>query len=76
MPINMHPELPAGDNPKTKAPARVLGGGVPPGSPNSDPISDQKCHFSHLFSDLAYKQKPLRNYVIIIKIRTPTQKIS
>ena len=42
MPINMHPELPAGDNSKTKAPARVLGGGVPPGSPNSDPISDQK----------------------------------
>ena len=45
MPINMHPELPAGDNPKTKAPARVLGGGVPPGPPNSDPISDQKMSF-------------------------------
>ena len=44
MPIDMHPELPAGDNPKTKAPARVLGGGVP-GSPNSDPILDQKMSF-------------------------------
>ena len=73
MPINMHPELPAGDNPKTKAPARVLGGGVPPGSPNSDPISDQKMSFfTPVLSDLAYKQEPLRNYVIIAKIRTPT----
>ena len=24
----------------------ILGGGVPPGSPNSDPISDQKVSFS------------------------------
>ena len=29
----------------------ILGWGVPPGSPNPDPISDQKCHFSHPFSD-------------------------
>ena len=29
----------------------TLGGGVPPGSPNPDPISDQKCHFPHPFSD-------------------------
>ena len=30
----------------------ILGGGVPPGSPNPDPISDQKCHFPHPFSGL------------------------
>ena len=29
----------------------ILGGGVPPGSPNPDPISDQKCNFPHPFSD-------------------------
>ena len=31
--------------------------GVQPGSPNSDPISDQiyKCHYLHPFSDLASK---------------------
>ena len=34
----------------------IFGGGVPPGSPNPDPISDKKkCHFSHPFSDLASK---------------------
>ena len=27
------------------------GGGVPHGSPNSDPISEQKCHFPNPFSD-------------------------
>ena len=27
------------------------GGVVPHGSPNSDPISEQKCHFPHPFSD-------------------------
>ena len=27
--------------------------GVPPGSTNSDPISDQKMSYSHSFSDLA-----------------------
>ena len=33
---------------------KILGGGVPPGSPNPDPISNpKKCHFSHPFSDLA-----------------------
>ena len=32
------------------------GGGVPPGSPNPDPISDQKMSFSHPFSDLASKK--------------------
>ena len=30
----------------------ILGGGVPPGSPNPDPISDQKCHFPHPLSGL------------------------
>ena len=33
----------------------ILGGGVPPGSPNPDPISDQKMLFSRPFSDLAFK---------------------
>ena len=32
----------------------IPGGGVPSGSPNTDPISDQKSHFSHLFLDLAF----------------------
>ena len=31
----------------------IFGGVVPRGSPNPDPISDQKLHSSHLFSDLA-----------------------
>ena len=31
------------------------GGGVLPGFPNPDPISDQKLSFPHLFSDLACK---------------------
>ena len=35
----------------------ILGGGVPPGSQNPDPISDQKCHFPDPFSDLAFRQK-------------------
>ena len=51
----------------------ILGGVVPPGSPNPDPISDQKkCHFPHSFTDQTYKFHtrfqtwPLgRNYVII-----------
>ena len=40
------------------------------------------CHFSHPFSDLAskihnrFQTWPLRNYVIITQIRTPTKKIS
>ena len=33
----------------------ILGGGVPPGSPNPDLISDQKISFSRLFLDLAFK---------------------
>ena len=44
----------------------ILGGGMPPGSPNPDPISDQKMSFStpvfkpglqtpYSFSDLPYK---------------------
>ena len=31
----------------------ALGGGVSPFSPNPDPISDQKNHFSPPFSDLS-----------------------
>ena len=33
----------------------ILGAGVPPGSPNPNPISDKTCHFSHPFTDLASK---------------------
>ena len=33
----------------------ILGEGVPPGSPNPDLVPDQKCHFSHPFSDLVSK---------------------
>ena len=33
----------------------IFGRGVPSGSPNPDPISDQNIHFPHLFSDLAPK---------------------
>ena len=29
----------------------IFGGGVPPGSPNPDPVSDQKSNFPHLFSN-------------------------
>ena len=36
----------------------ILGGGVPPGSPNPDPISDQKCNFPHQFSDQTSKINP------------------
>ena len=34
----------------------ILGRGVPPVSPNPDSISDQKCYFSHPFSNMAFKQ--------------------
>ena len=34
-----------------------LGGDVPPGSQNSNPISDQKFHYPHSFSDLASKSQ-------------------
>ena len=40
--------------------------GVPPGSANPDPISDQKMSFSHPFSDLASKKL----HLIITWIRT------
>ena len=33
----------------------ILGGGVPPGSPNPDPIPEQEYPFSHPFSDLVSK---------------------
>ena len=34
----------------------VLGGGVPPGSPNAEPADQsKKCYFPHSFSDLASK---------------------
>ena len=33
----------------------IFGRGVPSGSPNPDPISDQNIHFPHPFSDLAPK---------------------
>ena len=53
----------------------ILGGGVPPGSSNPDPISDQKMWFSSLvftldlynpcpFSDLAFRQKLCYHYLI------------
>ena len=35
------------------------GRGVPSGSPNPDPISDQNIHFPHPFSDLAPKSIPV-----------------
>ena len=34
----------------------IRSGGVQRGSLNPDPISDQKCHFSHPFSDLSLKK--------------------
>ena len=49
----------------------VLGGVVPPDSPNPDPISDKKCPFPHSFSDQTSKIHTRfqtcpsgRNYVI------------
>ena len=53
----------------------ILGGGVPPGSSNPDPISDQEMWFSSLvftldlynpcpFSDLAFRQKLCYHYLI------------
>ena len=50
----------------------ILGGVVPPYSPNPDPISDKKCPFPHSFSDQTSKIHTRfqtfpsgRNYVII-----------
>ena len=37
----------------------LVGVDVPPGSLNPDPFSDEKCHFSHPFSDLASKCIPI-----------------
>ena len=37
----------------------IIGGGEPHGSPNPDPISDQKNHFSYPFQTW-----PLRNYFV------------
>ena len=36
----------------------ILGGGVPPDSPNPDPNSDQKMSFPHPFSPWAQKFMP------------------
>ena len=41
----------------------ILGRDVPPGSPNPDPISDQKCHFPNPFSGLAFRQKLCFHYL-------------
>ena len=43
----------------------ILGGGVPPWSPNPDLVSDQKMSFSrsHPFSDLAFRQTLCHNYL-------------
>ena len=53
-------------------PLKFLGGGVPPGSPNPDPIIDQKNVIRHT----CFQTSSLRNYVIVTYIRTPTKKIS
>jgi len=52
----------------------ILGGALPPGSPNPDPFSDQKMAFStpvfrpdlfnpYPFSDLAFRQKLCYQYL-------------
>ena len=52
---------------------KILGGGVPPGSPNPDPISNpNKCHFSHPFSDLASKHLcPFSDLVSLLRLERP-----
>ena len=40
-------------------PLVILGGGVPPGSPNPDPISDQKCNFHARFQTRPLKSIPV-----------------
>ena len=48
----------------------VLARGVPPGSPNPEPISDQNIPFSHPFSDwplksiLVFRPKQLKNHTL------------
>ena len=50
----------------------IRGGGVPPGSLNPDPISDQNVPFSiPVFRPGIYVYKGL-NYVTIAQVRTPT----
>ena len=62
----------------------ILQGGVLAGSPNPDPISDQKLAFStpifrpdilspYLFSDLALRQKICHNYLIILECKQKNQ---
>ena len=40
-------------------PLVILRGGVPPGSPNPDPISDQKCNFLARFQTRPLKSIPV-----------------
>ena len=58
LPVVMHDDK---TDQKYNRPSGAWGGGSTPGnssggvllgSPNPDPISDQKCHFPHPFSDL------------------------
>ena len=58
----------------------ILGGSVPPGSPNPDPIQTLKCYFPHPFSDQTskihthFQTWPLgRNYYLV---RAQTKKYS
>ena len=53
-------------------PLKFLGGGLPSGSPNPDPISYQKNVILHT----RFQTWPLRNYVIVTYIRTPAKKLS
>ena len=48
----------------------ILGGGVPPGSPNSDLFQTKKYGYSHPFQTC-----PVRNKVIFTQIGTATKKI-
>ena len=51
----------------------ILGGGVPPGSPNPDPISDQKCHFPHPLSGLKEVTKHIIHVFKCLLIITAVQ---
>ena len=64
-------------------PLGILGGAVPSGSPNPNPLRPKKCHFHtrfHTFQTSLLKSIPVfrpgirGNYFIIIKIRTPTKR--
>ena len=50
----------------------ILGGDVPPGSPNRDPISDKQ---NLSFSTPVFRHSVGRNNEIITKIRTPTKRV-